>query len=155
MCPSEDDCSSVFELIANVVNSQSEGIDILRSVTEVLYRNVDHYDWVGFYLANRSDRTLSLGPFTGESTEHTEIGYGEGICGQSASTEQSYIVQNVAAEENYLACSPKVQSEIVVPIFCDGHFVGELDIDSHEKNAFTEGDKHFLQRVAKLIAHLL
>ena len=70
---------------------------------------------------------------------------------------------DVSAADNYLACSLKVKSEIVVPVFAPGSFdydkgrgagevVGEIDIDSHTKDAFTEEDRDFLDSLAILVA---
>lgn len=155
MFDNEQDCSELLALISQIVNSRSNNKDKLQLVTDLLCRRVDRYDWVGFYLANQSEKTLSLGPFTGETTEHTKIGYGEGVCGQSAETKRQLVVQDVSVEENYLSCSPKVKSEIVIPMFVDGSFVGELDIDSHMVNSFTKEDREFLQKVADLAAEVM
>ncbi len=155
MSHDKEDFSELLALIRQVVNSRSKNKDKLQLVTDLLYRRIDRYDWVGFYLANPSKKTLSLGSFTGEATEYTRIGYGEGICGQSAETKQQVVVQDVSNEENYLSCSSRVKSEIVVPIFLNGSFIGELDIDSHLMNSFTEEDKEFLQQVAGLVADIM
>ena len=97
---------------------------------------------------------LILGPYDGEPTEHTRINFGQGICGQAAETKETFLVQDVSQETNYLACSPKVKSEIVVPIFSEGEVVGEIDIDSHSISPFTDEDQMFIEEVAKLIADL-
>ena len=116
----------------------------------ILFDQVEHYDWVGFYLAVPKHKELVLAAFIGDPTEHVRIPYGKGICGQTAHTLQPYVVQDVSAQSNYLSCSIDVRSEIVIPVFQDGVFVGELDIDSHSVAPFTERDS----RLLKAIAHL-
>ena len=117
---------------------------------------VTHYDWVGFYLVDPArERELVLGPFVGAPTEHTRIAFGQGICGQAADTEMTFVIQDVSQEMNYLSCSPHVKSEIVVPIFKDGAVVGEIDIDSLALAPFSEVDNAFLEQVAALVAPLL
>jgi len=64
------------------------------------------------------------------------------------------MVPDVSKVRNYLSCSPKVQSEIVVPIFKDGAIVGELDIDSHAAAAFKGQDRVFLEEVCEELASL-
>jgi len=123
---------------------------LLKKIVELLADNVDYYDWVGFYL--NDGEKLVLGPFVGEPTVHVEIPYGRGICGQAASTKQTFLVEDVTKETNYLACSPKVKSEIVVPIMKGDKFFGELDIDSHTLNAFDENDKRFLEKICERLA---
>ena len=128
----------------------------LLAICHTLAENVPHYDWVGFYLVDpASERELVLGPFVGAPTEHTRIAFGQGICGQAAEREQTFIIQDVSAEMNYLSCSAHVKSEIVVPIFRDGVVVGELDIDSHTLAPFSEMDRQTLEQIAALVAPLL
>ena len=124
----------------------------LMAICMLLESSVEHYNWVGFYLADRTKMELFLGPYVGEPTEHVRISFGEGICGQAAETEETIIIQDVSKEGNYLSCSPTVRSEMVVPIFKDGKFVGELDIDSHGVSAFDREDNIFLERVCELVS---
>lgn len=87
----------------------------LLGICGLLRENVAYYNWVGFYLVDR-ERALVLGPFMGEATRHTRIEFGKGICGQAAERREIFVVQDVSKESNYLSCSTKVKSEIVLPI---------------------------------------
>ncbi len=129
----------------------------LHLVCDLLHREVPHYDWFGFYLAVPEERVLVLGPFAGEPTDHVRIPYGRGICGQAAERAATFRVDDVFAQDNYLACSLKVQSEIVVPVFDDPRapdrtVVAEIDIDSHRPAAFTAKDESFLEKLAEAVA---
>lgn len=124
----------------------------LQLVCSLLHRRVSHYDWFGFYIAVPEERLLVLGPFEGAPTDHVRIPYGRGICGQAAERLETFVVDDVATAGNYLACSIHVRSEIVVPVFRDGRFVAEIDIDSHSPAAFTDRDRHFLESLAELVA---
>lgn len=128
----------------------------LQAVCERLAADVPHYDWVGFYLVDPArERELVLGPFVGDPTEHVRIAFGQGICGQAAETEQTFIIQDVTQEANYLSCSPTVRSEIVAPLFDPaGQIVGELDIDSHRLAPFTDADRAFLEAVCGTLTAL-
>ncbi len=122
---------------------------------KLLADNVSYYDWVGFYFVDKEKpNELVLGPFVGEPTEHVRIPFGKGICGQAASRKETFIVQDVAKESNYLSCSSKVKSEIVIPIFKNGELVGELDIDSHVASPFTSGDRIFLSKMVEMTSGL-
>jgi len=132
------------------------GSDRLQRICLLLKEEVEHYDWVGFYLVDREkDRELVLGPFAGEPTEHTNIAFGQGICGQAAETGKLFLVQDVTRETNYLSCSPEVRSEIVLPILRDGEIVGELDIDSHIIHPFTDADSELLEEVCRIVAPMI
>ncbi|MDY0019832.1 MAG: GAF domain-containing protein [Anaerolineae bacterium] len=128
----------------------------LTALCRLLAEQIDHYDWVGFYMVDEThDNELILGPFVGEPTEHIRIAFGQGICGQAAATGQTFIIQDVSQETNYLSCSPDVKAEIVVPIFKGETFVGELDIDSHALAPFTGEERAFLEEVCQGVAALL
>ena len=97
---------------------ESKDPNKLQMICKLLKEEVDHYDWVGFYLVDElDDRMLVLGPFSGEPTQHVRIPFGRGICGQAAETGRLFLIQDVAAVDNYLSCSSDVRSEIVLPIY--------------------------------------
>src|SRR3712207_1768961 len=68
------------------------------------------------------------------------------------SSDLTEIVDDVNADDRYLACFVSTRSEIVVPISYEGRVVGEIDIDSDTPAAFRDADRDFLERVATLIA---
>ncbi len=151
------DFTTLLVAVREVVASEGSDRDAkLHAICALLEREVAHYDWVGFYLVDPArERELVLGPFAGAPTEHTRIAFGQGICGQAADTEMTFVIQDVSQETNYLSCSPHVKSEIVAPIFKDGVVVGEIDIDSHALAPFTKADNAFLEQIAHLVAGLL
>ncbi|MFW5898674.1 MAG: GAF domain-containing protein [Candidatus Saliniplasma sp.] len=140
---------TVEELLGDKLSKDEK----LRSICRLLVDEVEHYDWVGFYLVEKG--RLVLGPYVGDPTEHTEIDFGEGICGQAADREETFTVQDVSLEDNYLSCSPKVRSEIVIPIFKEGKVAGELDIDSHVEEPFTDEDEKLLEDICEEVADIL
>ena len=140
-----------LEAIDRILNRGGDADDVLRSIVDVLHERFDHYSWVGIYFVEGGD--LVLGPWRGrEATEHVRIPIGSGICGAAAASGRTEIVDDVAADERYLACFASTRSEIVVPIAYDGKVVAEIDIDSEEPAAFDEADRVFLERVALVIS---
>jgi L-methionine (R)-S-oxide reductase len=127
----------------------------LARICAHLLREVPHYDWVGYYLAVPDEKVLLLGPFEGAPTEHVRIAYGTGICGQAAERGDRFVVPDVSAQDNYLACSLETRAEVVVPVYHEGRFVGELDIDSHTTNPFTDFDDRLLEEVVRITAPLV
>ena len=127
----------------------------LQQVCDYLLKNIENCDWAGYYIVDPSCREdLFLGPYAGEPTEHTRIGFGEGICGQAAASGETFIVADVKIESNYLSCSPEVRSEIVVPVFHDQALIGEIDLDSHVQGGFSEDDRILLEWLAGLTSEL-
>ncbi len=124
----------------------------LFAICELLADEINTFNWVGFYLPDpEGKKELVLGPFVGPSTDHTRIPYGRGICGQVALNHETFVSQDVHSEENYLACSTDVQSEIVVPIMKGDEFVGQLDIDSNTKNSITQEQRELLEDICDLL----
>ena len=129
--------------------------DRLKGVCQLLQDNLDAYDWVGFYFANHEAKTLHLSAYVGEPTDHLTIPFGKGICGQVAESNSNFVVADVKAQDNYIACSITVKAEIVVPLFIEGVNVGQIDIDSKTINPFTNADEDFLAFVNEEVAVLL
>jgi L-methionine (R)-S-oxide reductase len=124
-----------------------------QRAVEELHERFPHYDWIGLYWVEGSDPVL--GPWIGpEATEHTRIPIGVGICGAAAASGQTEIVDDVDADERYLACFATTRSEIVVPILAEGTVVGEIDIDGSDPAAFDDTDRRFLEEIAALLAPL-
>jgi GAF domain-containing protein len=138
-------------IVNNLIPSRDEK---LLAICTLLNSEIPHYNWVGFYFANQENRTLHLGPYVGAPTDHTIIPFGKGICGQVAESNQNFVVPDVAAQDNYIACSFTVKSEIVVPLFVNGINIGQIDIDSHELDPFTSDDERFLEYVNQEVATL-
>ena len=141
----------VTEITLNTSLSRDEK---LQNICQLLSDSISYYNWVGFYFANHDTQTLHLGPYVGAETDHTVIPFGKGICGQVAVSNNNFVVPDVAAQDNYIACSFTVKSEIVVPLFVNGENIGQIDIDSHVIDPFTEEDERFLEFVNKEIAEL-
>ncbi|SHH19108.1 GAF domain-containing protein [Thermosipho atlanticus] len=133
--------------------SKNEPKVFMKNVCDLLYNKIPYYDWVGFYMLN-DENLLELEEFTGEPTEHVKIPVGKGICGQAVEKMATFIVQDVSKETNYLACSPKVKSEIVVPIFLGKEIIGEIDIDSHYIAPFDERDEKFLKKICEEVSKI-
>lgn len=127
----------------------------LQKLCDFLKEEVPHYDWVGFYFKNGNKNELKLRVFAGEPTDHIIIPFGKGICGQVAESNATLSVSDVESSGNYLTCGLNVKSELVVPLFLNGENVGQIDIDSHLKNSFSNEDEVFLKEINAEVARVL
>jgi L-methionine (R)-S-oxide reductase len=128
-----------------------------QSVMELISRRVHEkmtrYNWVGFYLVDPADSgVLLIGSFAGSFTPNARIPLNSGLCGAAARSGQTIVVHDVTKDPRYLAGSPLVKGEIVVPIFAKGKLEAELDIESYFTNAFTEPDQVFIEACAAVVA---
>jgi GAF domain-containing protein len=137
-----------------IVASTATNDEKLQAICDYLENEISYYDWVGFYFKNGDKNELKLAQYTGEETEHTIIPFGKGICGQVAVSNKNFVVQDVSEQDNYISCGWKVKSEIVIPIFVNEENIGQIDIDSHTANVFTDDDTLLLEYVCKQVATL-
>ena len=141
--------------ITVLIENSKEVNQTLTSICDALKSKIPHYDWVGFYFKNDNKRELVLGPYAGKPTDHSTIPFGKGICGQVAVSNKNFVVPDVQAQDNYIACSLEVKSEIVIPIFVKGENIGQIDVDSNTLNPFSKADETFLEFICAKVATLL
>jgi GAF domain-containing protein len=81
------------------------------------------YNWVGFYWIERrvvGEGVLVLGPFAGTINTYDEIPLGQGVCGAAATSGETILVTDAAADPRYISRDRSARSELVVPIFVNG-----------------------------------
>lgn len=139
--------------ITSVTRAATDSQRAMERVVEILKRDMPLYTWVGIYLLEGNE--LVLGPFLGKPSPHTRIPIGRGICGAAARERQTIVVDDVNADERYLACSLETKSEIVVPIMSGTRVLGEIDIDSDRAAAFGADDRKLLEQVAAILGRKL
>jgi GAF domain-containing protein len=127
----------------------------LEKVCHLLDQEISYFNWTGFYFKNGDKDELKLGPYVGAPTDHTIIPYGKGICGQVAVSNETFVVPDVNEESNYLSCSIDTKAEIVVPIFKEGKNIGQIDIDSHTVDPFTDEDRELLEWLCNEVSKIL
>lgn len=127
----------------------------LQKVCHLLDQEISYFNWTGFYFKNGDKEELILGPYVGAETDHTIIPYGKGICGQVAVSNETFVVPDVDQESNYLSCSIDTKAEIVVPIFKNGENIGQIDIDSHKIDPFTDEDRELLEWLCNEVSKIL
>ena len=127
----------------------------LQKVCQLLDQEISYFNWTGFYFRDGDKEELVLGPYVGAATDHTRIPLGKGICGQVAVSNETFVVPNVNEQDNYLSCSIDTKAEIVVPIIKNGENIGQIDIDSHTLNPFTNEDREMLEWLCDEIAKVI
>ena len=141
--------------ISDLVSRSSSLDATLKEVCELLKSSIPYYDWVGFYFKNGEKEELKIGPYAGATTDHVIIPFGKGICGQVAVSNKNFVVADVSSQDNYIACSLSVKSEIVIPLFVNNVNIGQLDIDSNTIDPFTHEDERFLEFVCESVASIM
>ncbi len=126
---------------------------LMEQIASRLHAEMTRYNWVGFYLVDRTGpEVLVLGPFHGSFTPYERIAFGEGLCGAAAAAGQTVVVNDVNTDSRYMpGGAGQTKSEIVVPIFARGKLWGELDVNSYFSATFTREDRRFVEDCAALV----
>ncbi|HUV31909.1 MAG TPA: GAF domain-containing protein [Acidobacteriota bacterium] len=144
------------QLVDNIrigIARQNSEADVLQTAAELIDGFSENFNWTGFYIMRGG--VLEVGPFVGPSTEHVRIELNQGICGAAASRKKTVIVDDVAADPRFLACSPTTRSEIVVPLLDGDTVLGEIDIDSDHPANFTTQDRQMLEAITAVLVKRL
>jgi L-methionine (R)-S-oxide reductase len=129
---------------------------VMERIAQRLHEKMTRYNWVGFYFVDPADPgVLLVGPFVGSFTPNARIPLNTGLCGAAASSGQTVVVHDVSKDPRYLAGSPLVKCEIVVPIFVKNKLAGELDIESYFASTFIKSEQDFVEACAAVVGKYL
>ena len=126
---------------------------LLSSAIEYLHNSNPCFHWTGIYELF-PDNILRLGPFIGAPTDHVFIAVGQGVCGSAVAEKCNKNIPDVSNEPNYLPCSSLTKSELVVLIRKGNTIFAQIDIDSHEYNAFTPDIVKQVEKVADWLTNV-
>ena len=144
----------VTEVLSRLDRMAREGADfdaVLEAAVQGVHQMSPRFHWTGIYELFPDD-VLRLGPFIGAPTEHGFIGCGQGICGTAVAERRNLNIPDVSKVTNYLACSSDTRSELVVLIRAGETIYAQIDIDSHELNAFDDASVAAVEAVADRVA---
>jgi len=151
----EKDYELVIKQLDILLTGESNHIANLANAAALLQQFLDDINWVGFYLTEKSNNELVLGPFQGLPA-CIRIPFGRGVCGHAAETQTTQLVADVHAFPGHIACDAASKSEIVIPLVIDGMTYGVLDIDSPSYDRFDTIDQQYLEAFCKtLLKHLI
>ena len=139
----EQICQKLEELQGKGVSLE----ELLTCAVEKLHNSNPKFHWTGVYELF-PDNVLRLGPFIGAPTDHVFISVGEGVCGSAVADKCNKNIPDVSLESNYLACSSATKSELVILIRKGKKIFGQIDIDSHEYDAFDPDSVKMVETVA-------
>lgn len=148
--PSDDDKAATYAAIEPFIDGlcadeSLSPLALLDLVVGTLHNAFPTYFWTGFYRRVGADM-LEVGPSQG-TLGCSHIAFGRGVCGTVAVEERTRIVDDVHAEPNHIACDSASRSEIVVPLFINGHLAAVLDVDSTLPAAFSAIDQAALEGI--------
>jgi L-methionine (R)-S-oxide reductase len=120
----------------------------MANAAALIWEYLPDLNWAGFYRMVEGE--LVLGPFQGKAA-CIRIPIGKGVCGTAASTQTTQLVADVHAFPGHIACDSASNSELVVPIVCNGQLFGVLDLDSPKPARFDDEDAAGCEALAILL----
>lgn len=149
MKASHQELLSDFE---NCAKTAASSVTLMEHIAKGLHEKMARYNWVGFYLVEPGNsEVLIVGPFVGSFTPNARIPLNQGLCGAAARNGETVVVDDVSKDPRYLAGSPLVKCEIVVPISVKGSLKAELDIESYFTNTFPKDEQEFVEACARIV----
>lgn len=141
----------VRERLEALLDGEDDWVSAMATVACELHHSFEHYDWTGFYRVIAPNE-LAIGPYQG-GHGCLRIAFSRGVCGKTARTGQTQLIDDVNAIEDHIACSTTTRSEIVVPIHApSGELVAVLDVDSDRPAAFSKVDQRALESLCGWLA---
>ncbi len=131
-----------------IVGEAPSLIAAMATLCAVLHHKMSHHSWTGFYFLAGPEE-LHVGPYQGPLA--CQVLRGQGVCLRSVNTRGPVVVPDVASFPGHIACDPRTQSEIVIPVFQGGEIKAVLDIDSHAPAQFSDDDVPPLERIVTLL----
>lgn len=127
-------------LLRGQLSSEENDLANISNATGIIMTSMDRLNWAGFYILRGEE--LVLGPFQGLPACN-RIKIGEGVCGKAVEEKKVQRVADVNEFPGHIACDTASQSELVVPIIKNDKVYGVLDLDSPEKERFTELEEKY------------
>ena len=143
--------SVICQKLNELQNSAASLERLLSAAVEYLHNSNPRFHWTGIYELF-PDKVLRLGPFIGAPTDHDFIAVGKGVCGTAVAEKRNINVPDVSKVSNYLACSTSTKSELVILIRQEETIFAQIDIDSHEYDAFDPETVQQVEGVADWLA---
>jgi phosphoserine phosphatase RsbU/P len=140
--------------VADVVNTTLDLDTLLLRTAELVHRAIK-YEIFAIMLLNEKTQELRIRFQIGHPPEFAErlrVKVGEGVTGQAAQRREAVLVNDVAAEKNYIKGVEGVRSELAVPLIVKNKVIGVIDLEAPEPGYFTEEHSRLLTLVASRIA---
>ena len=133
--------------LRSLLESERDFIANAANLSSLLFYSLPDLNWSGLYILRGEE--LVLGPFQGKPA-CVRIPLGQGVCGTAAKRQQTIVVDNVHDFPGHIACDSASNSEIVVPIVCEGRLIAVLDLDSPSFSRFDDDDARGLNELVEI-----
>lgn len=141
--------SNIIDQIEALISNERNNTANMANISAHLMAE-GGWHWVGFYIVDKENDQLVLGPFQGP-VACSRLNRGKGVCAKSWVSNITVIVPNVHKFEGHVACSSLSNSEVVIPVRHNESVVAVLDIDSVDFDGFTSEEVRLLERIVNIL----
>jgi len=148
------DLSTVLRGIDDVLAGDQGRTEQAVQIAELI-RQAGSYRWVGLY-AVTDHEIIAIGWSGPGAPAHPRFPVTLGLSGATVASRRAVVVNDVTADRRYLTAFASTLSEAIVPVVDPGTgtVVGTLDVESGERDAFTDADRQALERCAAALWRL-
>ena len=144
------DSNLLLSKIESLLENETDEIAALATVACELHIAFTT-DWTGFYRVTAPEM-LTVGPYQG-GHGCLRIPFSRGVCGESARTKSTILLNNVHEHQDHIACSATTLSELVIPVFnSKGDVKAVLDLDSNHEAFFTEQHRQVCETICRRLS---
>jgi len=141
--------SRIHSQLSELVLKSDSQYARMATIIAVLHHKMEYFFWTGFYLIEEEKMTVNIyqGPVACQILEKNK-----GVCWAAFNKKEIVVVEDVHQFPDHIACDSRSNSEIVIPFKNhSGEIIGVLDVDSSEKDSFTEVDARWLEKILELV----
>ncbi len=139
----------IYHQLQALLTETKNKVARMATAVAVVHHKMPHFSWTGFYILDQGE--LIVGPYQGPLACQV-LKKKKGVCWAGVERKETIVVPDVHKFPGHIVCDSRTNSEIVVPLFNpDDQVWGILDVDSRKLDAFSDLDRDWLERIAKLI----
>ena len=143
-----------------IMNSQLDSIGFIRELAKELQQKFGHF-LVSVYLVSSEDKNVLVKVADSGGTPSKwpigkKVPIGQGLLGLAAKTNEIVCVNNVNEDSRFIPAGESITgSELCAPILFRNKFLGVLNIETMETDAFHEFEIHAIQTLANQMAQAI
>jgi len=148
------DETHLFAQISRILEENYGREEKAPRVAEAI-RHAGDYRWVGVYEVMEDE--IANVAFNGPGAPvYPRFPITSGLSGAAVTSGETVVVSDVTEDPRYLTAFGSTRSEIIVPVVVGAKrkVVGTIDVESEEKDAFSEADRSALEHCAVAVAGL-
>jgi diguanylate cyclase (GGDEF)-like protein len=142
--------------ISQIASDREDLSQVLKAMLAVTQEVIPE-GHVALLMLDPATRTLRVRAEHGyvAGVESLQIPLGKGVTGRCAQTGQAFVVNDVAAEPDYIRGVLGAKSEIAIPLLAEGRVIGVLNAESQHPAAYTPDHVRTLSVIAQQAAVVL